>query len=65
MKLNLSSYNKILAQNCITEKELLKICGISRSTLSRAKKGTAKSMPMTIGKIAKALNVNVVEIIED
>ena len=32
------SYNKILAQNCITEKELLKICGISRSTLSRAKK---------------------------
>lgn len=51
-----------LAKNCMSEADLR--TGTSPQTLSRIRKGM-EVRPKTIGKIAKALNVPVTDIIED
>lgn len=43
--------------------ELAKICGVSQVTIARFKAGTQKARPQTIGKIAKALNIRVEDLI--
>lgn len=49
------------ARACMGQKELIE-AGIPKGTLCRALRESVK--PETIGKIAKALNVDVTEIIE-
>lgn len=46
-----------------TATELSKVSGISQVTLARFKAGTQKARPQTLGKLAKALNVKVEDLI--
>lgn len=59
MLINNDKYILLLANKCISEKELSKLSGVSTVTLSRIKKGEQTPRPQTIGKIAKVLNVKV------
>lgn len=53
-----------MARNQMNDSDLLKAAGIQSSTWSQVKK-RGKARPVTIGKIAKGLNVDVTEIIKD
>jgi len=64
MRLNVKKYELLLAQKCLTVNELSDHCGISPITLSKLK-NKHEARPQTIGKIAKALNVLVEEIVQD
>ena len=46
-----------------TSTELAKVSGVSQVTLARFKAGTQKARPQTLGKIARALNVKVEDLI--
>lgn len=46
-----------------TATELSKVSGVSQVTLARFKAGTQKARPQTLGKLAKALNVKVEDLI--
>lgn len=61
MKISNSKFDLILAKKGITRKSLNNV--VSETTLSKIKKGT-DILPKTVGKIARALNVDVEEIIE-
>lgn len=61
MKINKEKYMLARARACMGQKEL-EAAGISKGTLCRVMKEEAR--PETIGKIAKALGVDVTEIIE-
>ena len=52
-----------LANEGMLLKELAKKAGITMEALRNIRKGKSVPKPATIGKIAKALNVNVQEII--
>lgn len=60
MKLDLAMANK-----AYSAKELSQKCGVSQVTIVRIKKGVQEARPETIGKIAKALDVPVTDIIEN
>jgi len=45
--------------------ELSKLSGINKVTLTRIRKERQEPKPKTVGKIAKALNVDVTELIEE
>ena len=53
-----------MANKGYSAKELSEKCGVSQITIARLKRGVQKARPETVGKIAKALNVDVTEIIE-
>lgn len=61
MRLNREKYMLARARACMGQKEL-EAAGIPKGTLCRALSGNVK--PETAGKIAKALGVDVTEIIE-
>ena len=63
MKLNTEKYNILLASKCMSISELSKSCEISTVTLRKLNNGKV-ARPQTIGKIARALNVPVEEIIQ-
>ena len=65
MKLNNHSLQILMAEKIITVKELADKAGLSRVFIGSCVAGTANPKPATIGKIAKALNVPVQEIIEN
>ena len=60
MKLDLAMANKVYSA-----KELSQKCGVSQVTIVRITKGVQEARPETIGKIAKALDVPVTDIIEN
>lgn len=64
MKINLQKLQIAMANQEFSSKELSKKCGVSQVTITRITKGVQVARPQTIGKIAKALNVPVTEIIE-
>ncbi len=64
MKVNLRKLEIAMANTCISISSLCKETDLNYSTLSRIKSG-ADAHPATVGKIAKALGVNVEELIED
>lgn len=61
MRIDRSKYMLARARACMGQKEL-EAAGIPKGTLCRALRADVK--PETIGKIAKALGVDVLEIIE-
>ena len=61
MRINRQKYMLARARACMGQKELEK-AGIPKGTLCRALKGDIR--PETVGKIAKALGVDVLDIIE-
>ena len=63
MKISNEKLEIAMANECITRNELAKKSGVAEITLSKIK--IKQSMkPATIGKIAKALNVKVEDLIE-
>lgn len=63
MKLNRKEFDLARARACMGQKNFEKV-GIPKGTLCRAMSGRSLK-PETLGKIAKALGVDVTEIIED
>ena len=63
MKLNRQKYNLARARACMSFNDLIET-GIPKGTLCRVINGD-NVRPETIGKIAKALGVDVTDIIED
>lgn len=49
---------------CLTYDELAKNAGVTRISIGKYLSGKRNPKPITVGKIAKALNVTVQEIIE-
>ena len=65
MKINKEKFTILLAENCMTMSKLSEMTGIEKARISKINKGFDKFRPATVGKIAKALNVPVVELIEN
>lgn len=63
MKLNKNALELARARNCMTVKDLAAAAKVSTATI--CSHGDMEVFPATAGKIAKALNVDVTEIIED
>lgn len=63
MKISRKKLELAMARSCMTSSELPKAAGIPRPTVQNAVVGKSVR-PATIGKIAKALGVDPVEIIE-
>lgn len=63
MKINRQKYELARARACMGQKDLVK-AGIPKGTLCGIIGGKVGARPETIGKIAKALGVDVTEIIE-
>ncbi len=64
MNLDVKALNKELARNCMTWKELSEKSGVSTVTLSRINQGKQDAKPLTVGRIANALNVEIETIIK-
>jgi DNA-binding Xre family transcriptional regulator len=64
MKINKKKYLILLAKKCMTVTELARLSGVSTVTLGKLRNGSV-GKPETIGKIAKALEVDVTDLIED
>lgn len=65
MRISTVKLGVAMAKLCISQEELAKNAGVNVMTISRAKNGQGKIQPATIGKIAKALNIQVEELLED
>lgn len=65
MKISISKLMVSIGNSCMTYKEVCSKAGISEVTLRQIKSGLRNPKPSTIGKIAKALNVSVSDLIED
>lgn len=64
MKLDTNKFMMILAEKQVNLKELCVEARIGISTLQKVRKGNTPR-PATIGRIAKALNVDVQDIIQE
>lgn len=64
MKIDKMKVDIAMANKGFSAKELSEKCGISQITITRLKKGVQKARPETVGKIAKALDVQVENLID-
>lgn len=63
MKLNVFEVEKIMAENGLTRKEVAQKCRMSRQSVSTIiRRGTC--LPVTAGKLAAGLGVDVIDILE-
>lgn len=62
MEIDLKKLEIAMASKVVTSKRLSEVSGLSETTLARIKNGIQKPKPITIGKIAKALEVEILEI---
>ncbi|MGI6091942.1 MAG: helix-turn-helix domain-containing protein [Negativicutes bacterium] len=65
MNLSTSKLLLAMANACMTVTVLAERSGLSRPALTKFTTGKTNPKPATIGKIAKALNVRVEELIEN
>ena len=65
MYINKKNLELAMARKCVSIKNLSTLTGISIYSLTKLKNGTQKGRIKTIGLIAKALEVDVTEIIVD
>ena len=65
MKIDKMKLDLAMANNAYSATELSQICGVSQVTIVRITKGVQEARPGTVGKIAKALDVPVIDIIEN
>lgn len=63
MKIDSLKFNLALAKSCLSMTELSEMSGVNNVTLTRICKNKQEPKPKTIGKIAKALNMSVEELI--
>jgi len=64
LKLSIEKFNIALARKQMSITEFCAVSGMPRTTIVQAKRGDRNVKPKTIGKIARALDVDVTEIIE-
>jgi len=64
MKIDKRKLDMVMAVQCLTSEKLSDVTGVSQVSIARFRKGTQQPRPATVGKIAKALGVDVTEIIE-
>lgn len=64
MKIDKTKINIAMANKEYSAKELSEKCRVSQVTITPLVRGVQTARPTTIGKIAKALGVDVTEIIE-
>lgn len=65
MKLNRLNLMLAMARLCINDKELCEKSGVAVPTLTQIKSGKRNPKPATIGKIARALGVDVKDLLEE
>lgn len=65
MKIDIKKLEILQARECMTAKELKEKSDISHGTYLRIINGSDKVAPLTVGKLAKALNCDVVELLAD
>lgn len=65
MKINMKKILLIMARKCLSDMEMIKKAQIPYGTWCQIKSGKCHPKVATIGKIAKGLGVDVIEIIED
>lgn len=65
MNINLNKLKLVQARACLSTNDLVNRTGLGRATISRVINGKVKATPKTIGLIAKALNIDVSEIISE
>lgn len=65
MVINKRKYYLALAAKGYTAQELSNLCGVSQVTIARIVKGSQQARPATIGKIAKALDLQPADLLED
>jgi transcriptional regulator with XRE-family HTH domain len=63
MKIDNRKLDLIMAAQCLTAEQLSTVTGVSQVSISRFRRGIQQPRPATIGRIAKALNVSVTDII--
>lgn len=63
MKINKWKYRLACARACMSTKDVVESSGVNRNTLNTCM-GRQGGSPVTVGKIAKALGVDVLDIIE-
>ena len=63
MKINVKKLEILLARECINNKELRERAKIGYATLVHIKQGK-NILPITVGKIARALNVDVTDLLQ-
>ena len=64
MKIDKMKIDVAMANKGYSAKEFSEKCGVSQITIARLKRGVQKARRETIGKIAKALNVPVENLID-
>ena len=65
MKINKTKLELGMAKACLTPQELAEQAGVSIQTLDKIKGGKVSSRPHTAGRIARALGVDVTELLEE
>lgn len=65
MKFDKDKLLLLMAEQCINPYAFCEKAGITYATYHKLIKGESKPKPATIGKIAKALNVKVQDLLED
>ena len=65
MNLNIKRIRLEQAKQCISVNDIVSKTGLSKATVSRAINRKAKATPKTVGLIAKALSIDVTEIISE
>lgn len=63
MNLDLEKLKIAQARACLSVNDLVDETGLVRSTISKVLNGRINPKPKTLGRIAKALNVNIEDII--
>ena len=64
MKISNEKLEVAMANSCMNYKELSEATGMTQESFVRIKKGRQNPRPATVGKIAKALNVKVEDLVE-
>ncbi len=65
MKLDKNKAEILMAQKLMTYGELAKKADLSRTSITRILLGKHDTMPITVGKIANALECNIEDILEE
>lgn len=65
MIIDRKKFDLAMAKKCINLKELKDLAHISNSTITKVLAGKIPLQPKTLGKIAKALDVEPIELLQD
>lgn len=64
MKISTEKIELAMANAVVGTKRLSELTGIAPAMITRIKNGSQQPRPVTVGKIAKALNVKVEDLVE-